>query len=234
MRPRLLAVVELQVKAAVLAAFVAFTGRFEGIVPFMYLDIKGLVTTAIGNLIDSPEAASALPWLHADGSPASRQEIADEWFAVKARQEMAPRGGLAFRAVTHLHLDAGGIAKVVSGKLAANAAYLLHRFPDFNAWPADAQLGILSMAWACGPGFHFPRFEAAIARRDWAQASVECHMNDAGNPGLRPRNLADAVCFMNAAAVDALGSDPEELHYPTQLPAAVPAPPTTRPEGPAA
>lgn len=217
-------------RSSVRLAFVAFTSRFEGVVPFMYLDVKGLVTVAIGNLIDSPGAAMALPFLHADGGRASMQEIGDEWHTVKGHVELAPRGGLAFRGVTHLHLDADGIAFVVSSRLTMNAAYLYHRFPSFEDWPADAQLGILSMAWACGPAFHFPRFEAAVFARAWAAASVECHMNDAGNPGLRPRNLADAVCFMNAAAVDATGGDPEELHYPTQLPIVTPAPPSTVPE----
>jgi hypothetical protein len=42
----------------------------------MYQDIKGLVTVAVGNLIDRPEDAAALSWVHIDtGLAATRDEI---------------------------------------------------------------------------------------------------------------------------------------------------------------
>lgn len=225
-------------RASVRAQVVPFTTRFEGKVPFLYLDfhhdaqkrLDPLVTIAIGNLVDPIELALDLPLLHGDGTPASPVEIAAEWHNVKRHVELAARGGLAFRAVTTLHLDDEGIASVVAGRFASNEAWLRRRFPEYEDWPADGQLGILSMAWAAGAAFHFPRFEAAAAARDFATCSVECHMADALNPGLVPRNKANAVLFMNAAAVQATGGDPEELHFPTQLPIFTEAPPSTKPE----
>lgn len=57
--------------------FNTFQTKFEGYLPFMYLDVKNLVTTGMGNLIDPIGAASSLPWVHkSDGSPASPEEIA--------------------------------------------------------------------------------------------------------------------------------------------------------------
>lgn len=215
---------------AVRAAVRGFTDRFESTVPWMYLDVRGLVTVAIGNLIDPLPLAIGLPFLHGDGSPATREEIAAEWGRVKSFQSRASAGGGWFREVTTLHLAADGIARVFQSRLNLNEVYLRRRFAGYDAWPADAQLGVISMAWAEGPAFDFPRFEAAALKQDFSTCSLECHMADATNPGLRPRNLATAVLFANAAAVLASGDDPEVLHYPTQLPPVVPPPPSTRPE----
>src|SRR4029453_7562541 len=56
--------------------FLAFSRPLEGRVPWMYLDIKGLVTTGVGNLIDPVGLASKLPFVHkGDGSPASEVDI---------------------------------------------------------------------------------------------------------------------------------------------------------------
>jgi len=40
-------------KPAAKEGFLALTTNLEGYTSFMYLDVKGLVTTGIGNLIDS-------------------------------------------------------------------------------------------------------------------------------------------------------------------------------------
>ena len=47
-----------QMRPSVFAAFPGFITRFEGRLPFMYLDTKGLVTTGVGNLIDPLVPAS--------------------------------------------------------------------------------------------------------------------------------------------------------------------------------
>jgi hypothetical protein len=63
------------VRRAVLDIWNDFNRPLEGRVPFMYLDVKGLVTTGLGNLIDSTGDAEQLAWQHADGTPASTDEI---------------------------------------------------------------------------------------------------------------------------------------------------------------
>lgn len=202
---------------SVRAAFVGFTERFEGSVATMYLDVKGLVTVAIGNLIDPIGTALDMPFLRQDGSPASRSEIGAEWRRMKTEPSLARLGWTAAAKLATLHLSPEGIAAVVQAKLAANEAYLTHmvgRFPEFPTWPADAQLAVLSMAWACGPAFHFPKFEACMHARDFNGAAANSHMEDSHNAGLRPRNAADLVLLANAAAVEEAGADPETLHWP--------------------
>ncbi len=202
---------------SVRAAFVGFTEKFEGSVATMYLDVKGLVTVAIGNLIDPVGDALNLPFLRQDGSHASRYEIGAEWRNMKLNPALAHLGWTAAAKLATLHLSPEGIAQVVAAKLAANEHYLVEmkgRFPEFSTWPADAQLAVLSMAWACGPAFHFPKFEACMHARDFAGAAANSHMEDSHNAGLRPRNAADLVLLHNAAAVEAAGADPEPLRWP--------------------
>jgi hypothetical protein len=198
-------------------AFVKFTETFEGSVATMYLDVKGLVTVAIGNLIDPIGAALDMPFLRQDGSPASRTEIGAEWRRMKTTPSLARSGWTAAAKLATLHLSEEGIQSVVRAKLAQMERYLIDmpgRFPDFESYPADAQLCLLSMSWACGPAFRFPKFEACIRARDFVGAIEHCHMEDSHNPGLRPRNAASLVLLANAAAVEAAGDDPEALHYP--------------------
>lgn len=200
-------------RTVVRAAFVPFSTRFEGCLNHMYLDVKGLCTTAIGVLIDPVELALGLPWKHPSGLSASAREIFNEWHAIKGRLDIASHGGGAFRKFTELHLDDLGIEQVVSTKLRQVDLALTKRFPGYQNWPADAQLGTLSMAWACGSAFHFPRLEAALSSLDFREAAAECHMDEKGNPGLKPRNQANVRLFLAAAKVVSEASSPDVLHY---------------------
>ena len=196
------------------ATFRAFTAPLEGVVSWMYLDIKGLVTTGIGNLIDPAQHALRLPWVLKDtGTPASQSSIAADWMNVKGRPVLAQQGYRAAEQYTRCRLTDEGIDQLVLGKLDEFAGVLAGRFPNFDLWPADAQLGALSMAWACGPAFRFPAWEAAANAGDWATAARECTINEKGNPGLIPRNRANRILFGNAA----LAADPAVLYWPTVL-----------------
>lgn len=204
-------------KLSVRSVYSKFTAEFEGEVPWMYLDVKGLVTVAIGNLIDPLPHALALPFVKPTGEPASSTEIAIEWQNVKSRPELAKLGHRVAAKYTAIRLTPEGIEKVVTSKLNAMARYLVGRFPDFDAWPADAQLGVLSVAWACGPAFRFPKFEVALAAEDWSTAAYECRIETKGNPGVAPRNKANEILFRNASYVKRKGLDPDELYYPRDL-----------------
>lgn len=206
-------------------AFVPFSSKFEGVVPWMYQDIKGLVTVAIGNLIDPMVHALVLPFVRPDGSRATKEEIAAEWQAVKAHPLLAKHGHIAARSVTRLRLTDEGIVEVVLQKLHQFESALCQRFPGFDDWPADAQLATLSMAWACGPGFRFPTLAAALNDRDFDLAAKSCHMNETGNPGLIPRNKANKIMYRNAAKVQAWKLDPESLSWPAELVEIQPAEP---------
>ena len=199
-------------------AFVSFTAPMEGVCTWMYCDVLGLVTTAIGNLIDPIQIALPIPFRHADGTFATRNEVAAEWSRIKARQDLKMHGGGAYRAIATLHLDSAGVDLVVSRKLSQMDAYLAIRFPDYEDWPADAQLATLSMSWACGPAFHFAALEADLRAGDFASAATHCTINESGNPGVIPRNVANRVLYANAARVVGEHLDPYELLWSAHAP----------------
>jgi len=207
-------------------AFPTFSKTFEGYVKWMYLDIKGLVTIGIGNLIDPVAQATSLPFVDAKGVPATPAQISAEWTKLKAMTALAQKGHRACEAVTALRLSDPSIDVLVRQRLASNEAALQKTFHDFQAWPADAQLGVLSMAWAMGSAFHekWPRFKQACNAADWRAAAENCRMKEAGNPGLIPRNNANQRLFRNAHEVVAQKLDPSRLFYPEALHAPAPAP----------
>jgi GH24 family phage-related lysozyme (muramidase) len=186
----------------------------------MYLDIKGLVSVGIGNLIDPVELALALPFVHKEGgSPATPDEIQAEWESLKADKDaLAKAGWKACTPRTHLQLSEQEIDTLVLTKAAQFESTLRSvtpEFASFDGWPADAQLGVMSMAWAMGPSFGkgWPKFRGAVAAGDWDGAAAECRMSDVGNPGLVPRNDANQQLFRNAATAVAQGLDIAILQY---------------------
>lgn len=201
-------------RPAVEAGFVPFSAPLEGVVPWMYLDVKGLVTVAIGNLIDPVRLALGIPFQHPDGRPATADEIRGEWISVKNRVALAKQGHRAAEHVTTLRLTDEGVQQVVSRTLATFEAELRRTYPEWDSWPADAQLATLAMAWACGTGFGrtFKRLHTALLAQDWATASQQCQISTKGNAGIVPRNRAMKQLYFLAAA---LGCD-ETLHWPAE------------------
>ncbi|SFK70351.1 hypothetical protein SAMN05421835_12970 [Amycolatopsis sacchari] len=208
--------------------WVALNEPLEGVLPFMYLDVRGLVTTGMGNLIDKSKPIPATPtdaqrdashalaaeinWLTENGDTATFEQVADEWDAVKKRTDLADRGGGAFAPFTSLHIESDEIDRIVGDKLSSNERFLTNRseFADFDSWPADAQFGLLSMAWALGAGFRFPHFQDAVAQRDWETAAEECVFGPHRGT-IELRNAMDQQCFHNATTVDKQGLDPSVL-----------------------
>lgn len=207
-----------------------FNTPLEARLPYMYLDSKGYVTTGIGNLIDSTKLPLTAPtdaersaslatvgrmtWLrNSDGGSAGSDEIAAEWDTVKSRMDLAPRGGGHFAPpVTTLSIDDDEIDRIVFERLDQMEAFLKKRppFADFDSWPADAQLGVLSMAWGMGPAFNFPRFQGFAAVEDWENAATECRFNpDTGT--ITQRNDLNQQCFLNAERVRKEQLDPDAL-----------------------
>jgi hypothetical protein len=187
----------------------------------MYLDIKGLVTCGVGNLIDTPSEAAKLPWKwDRDGTRASDAEIRTAWHNLKLRQDLARRHVSHARALTGLHLDDADIDALVASKLESNDAFIAKWFPGWADIPADAQLAVLSMAWAVGPAFNqkFPKFTNAALSGNWEAAREHCTIREEGNPGVVPRNRANRLCFSNAALVLKTGGQPHILHWPDVKP----------------
>lgn len=217
--------------ASVLAKWHQFSLPLEGYVDCMYVDVKNLVTTAVGILIDPVGAALRLPWKLPDGTLANDAQIREQWLTLKHHPglPLKPGGPLVplpklhwktAAKLTTLRLTDADIDALVVGKLLDNERYLRKAFPGWDAWPADAQLGALSMAWAVGPGFPkiFSNFTRYANEGDWLAAKVSCKIKATNNPGLVPRNRHNELCFDNAATVLGRNLDVSELHWPGKAP----------------
>jgi hypothetical protein len=199
--------------------FNAFSTQFEWRVPYMYVDIKDKVTIGVGNLIDPLPHALGLPFVFkSDAStPASEDDITADWNAVKSDPNLAKRGYKACDPLTRLMLTDDAIDELVASKAAEFEGTLKQtsEFSGYDEWPADAQLGLLSMAWAMGPAFGpgWPAFRTACGEGDWDTAAANCGMNESGNPGLVPRNAANRALFRTATYMVSQSADPSVLGY---------------------
>jgi GH24 family phage-related lysozyme (muramidase) len=201
-------------KTSVLDVFESFSIEFEAKIPWMYLDVKGLVTVGVGNLIDPMRAALSLPFVHRDsGALASLNEIIYEWRKMKVNQKLAQWGAKAAGKIASLVLTEESISQLVRSKLLSNEIEIRRWLHNWDNFPADAQLGILSMAWAMGSGFFkkFPQFTQACIVENWTIAAQECYINSTNNKGLIPRNHADRALFETAAEVVQGNMDPEHI-----------------------
>jgi peptidoglycan hydrolase-like protein with peptidoglycan-binding domain len=195
--------------------FITFNSPLEGRVRFMYLDIKSLVSTGIGNLLDTDDPshfgsnphlmayAYGLGWFDKnDGTQTavSNAEIDAEYTTVKFSGS-ATWSIQQKETLTRLRITDATIDQLVLNKFSEMETVLRGRppFAGFDTWPADAQLGLLSMAWAMGPAFNFPNFQSGAASNDFRIMARECKMTEAGNPGVIPRNVRDALLFLNAS-----------------------------------
>ena len=228
-------------KAAVRAIWLPFNVPLEGRVPWMYLDVRGRVSTAVGVTLDDtarefPEptateragslaASRRLPWRHGTrGRFAADPAVDAAWDIVKGRRDLARGGCRRFERLTDLRLTAAAIDRVVFERLDRFEALLRGRmtrdfdgsvtlpYARFDSWPADAQLGALSMCWIAGPAFDFPRFAEAARERDWLRCAAECRINPEVGTVTR-RNDRDQELFRNAFRVERDGRDPEQLLF---------------------
>lgn len=211
-------------RAAVAHAWPGFCTAWEGRLDHMYLDTKGLVTTGTGNLIDDgsghpPPSALALPWLTKAGARADQPTVAAEWRQIKARDDLSHRGGYAYAKVATLHLAQADLNALLAVKTGQFWAALASQLAGLEAWPADAQLALMDMAWHMGPHFlgaGWPRFTKAARAADYAGMAAAC-----STAAKTPRDGHHQRLYRNAAQVRALHLNPETL-WNDRAPAIVP------------
>lgn len=191
-------------------AYHRFSSPLEGRVPTMYCDCKGLITTGVGNLINTQASALALPWLLADGSLANQADVLADWNKLHVdAAHYALLKWMVYAKDLRCHLSEEAIDALVKRTLAANEAIFRKRYSLWDFFPADAQIAIMSVAWAVGPAFWttphpgFTNLDRYIAAQDWEGCVAACTIKEAGNPGVVPRNAKNRFCFHNAALMKA-------------------------------
>jgi hypothetical protein len=192
--------------------FPALTRLYEGDIPWMYLDVKRLVTVGLGCLLPDPRSASCLPFVTGTGSLASAAEIEAEWRTLKNHEhadEIARLGAGCARQFVRLRLPRLAIDDLCRQRLATNELIVAHDFPQWDSWPAEVQLAVMSFCWAVGAGFRhsktasgapmWPKLVTALDAKDWKTAADECKLRESNNPGVVPRNKANRRLFLAAA-----------------------------------
>ena len=148
---------------------------WEGRVPHMYLDTKGLVTVGVGKMLPDAAAAQALPFVRRDnGAAATSDEIRRDYDTVRAQPKAMLAG--SYRKFTQLDLPDAAIdalLKTTADKFIADVAA---RYSGWATLPAPAKRALIDMAYNLGVGglMEFVRLKAAVEARNWDVAAKEC------------------------------------------------------------
>lgn len=196
-------------RASVLAIFPSFTAYHEGPAYALYCDKDGRVTWGLGRLCDPIERAYNRPLRSHSGKLATPEEIRADFDSLTRDRKAAAAGSLKYAyPVTVLRSTKEDIVSDLQKQVAQNDQKLTERFPEFQDWPADAQLAILSLSWAAGTGFAFPKLESHLRNQDFLSASKEVSLSG----GYAVRN-ADNIALLEAAAKAKAGElDPNAVN----------------------
>lgn len=215
-------------KQSVLANIKGFLKQYEGELNYLYPDTKGLPTTGTGNLIATPSEAMKFPWKLSNGSPASPQDIQNEYQSIKDHPERWPNGGGNYKKFATLFLDQSTLDKLFQQKLSQDESFIKSNiFQNWDSLPADAQMGIISMEWGLGSTLGaFEKFRQAIRAGNFEEAAAQSHITGWDKffgSAKESRNDADKNLFLNAAEVVKSGANPEVLYYPGKISGANPS-----------
>ena len=178
---------------------------FEGTVPWMYLDTRGLVTVGVGEMLANAARAQSLAFVDSSGQPITQDVILAEFNRVSS---LAPAKVAGFyRSSTSPVLPHPAIDTLLMNHLTFFDGQLGGRFPAYANFPDPAKLGLLDMIYNLGvTGLFrgFPHFMARVDAQDWLSASAQCHRvgpSETRNDWTKQQFLAAAsVAASNGAA----------------------------------
>lgn len=144
---------------------------WEGLACHMYLDTKGLVTTAIGHLLKTPDDAVKLPWeIH--GWPASPEAVRQAWRLVHALP--GGRHESYYASATSPRLTQEQCHELARARLEGEfLPWLRQHLPGFDGLPDGVQRAVTDVAWNYGTHglgathVFFPQ----LAAHDWRGAA---------------------------------------------------------------
>lgn len=171
--------------------------KFEGNVPWMYLDIKGFVTAGCGTLIRALSDALKLGFVDTKGQPSRADAIAKDFLRVR---NMAP-GRLAayYKVDSSPVLPQATIDTLIQIKLDEFARGLQMAIPELPSYPAGVYAGILLMTYAIGvAGFlKYTLLRSALLAHDWEVAAAESGI-ETKNKAYNERNAYTAALIRQA------------------------------------
>ena len=171
----------------------------EGCIPHMYLDTRGYVTVAVGQLLASAADAQALPFLHRNnGKPASAETIAAEYENVKKQKPALI--AQSYKKHTELELAQTNIDALLESRILEFKSGLRSNLPNYDSCPVSAQEALLDMAFNLGINGlinKFPTLVRNVKSEDWNGCAKECKRRGISDQ----RNLETQHLFEQAAKV---------------------------------
>lgn len=187
---------------------------FEGKVHWMYPDSLGLVSTGIGTLLDPFDKFwKGLPFYDKSSQKAAtRDEIKAEFDKVKAASKDLARikdytkRMKALEDLTQLRITDQNIYLRKQQDVGDRDTYITGLFgrKEYDKWPADAQLAVISVTYGAGSLINHPRLQAACREKDWWGARLQGSLSNKaqGEAGYTKRNAGTKILFQNAYVVD--------------------------------
>lgn len=164
-----------------------FSAPFEGIVPYLYYDSKGLVTCGVGFLLLNISDSLKLPWT-------PEGVAATDW----AKLQTLPKGKYHTYYKPYMigRLPEEFMRYEFARRLAGFEKRLRKYLPSFDTYPAPVQLALRDMIYNLGGDFlakGWPNFKAALLAKDWKRAAQECNRIDVQDS----RNAATKALFLS-------------------------------------
>lgn len=213
--------------------FFEYTDKLEGgSVNYMFLiyDQAGgfHVATGFGITFLKPDDAVELPWLIEKGGGASAPQIKADYAIIEKKTDIAGGPGQPHRMggdpvwkpLTSCRLTPDGLKQGVAKMLENKLRVLRANFPEFDDWPADAQLAAASIQWAGDVKTGWPKLTKALLAKDWAVASTQCSFAETKdtNVFLKMRSQRQVTLFKNAQRVKEGAATEDHLDWETVLP----------------
>jgi len=222
-----------------LKEFWDFTEPLEGGIKadcmFLVQDLQvatamGITFTGKNNRNAGLRMAKALDWVYKPGHPRAGlrcdpSDIERDYDVVLSKEAIGQKrpGHLPeWKAMTNCRITKDGLEKAVKAKAVGNINYVNtsrkgnQNLGDFDTFPADAQLCVISLTWANGNEFHYPGFAKGCREADWFEAAKQCGFKSKENTlALRQKHQETMMC--NAGCVKLGVADPDTLHWPKIL-----------------
>jgi hypothetical protein len=94
---------------------------------------------------------------------------------------------------------------------------LRRQYGALDAWPADAELGLVVLAWVLGPGFSLPQFRESVNTLVPNFSKAARAIGSGGPPSLITLGGIARCALNNGALVVRWNLDPEVLYWPLEL-----------------
>ncbi|PCK04478.1 MAG: hypothetical protein COA42_19155 [Alteromonadaceae bacterium] len=150
------------------------TKLYEGEIPYMYLDSKGLVTVGVGFYLPTAENATSYQFNTRNNTPASSEQIISDYEVVAAMQ--ANMAASYYKRNNGLIMPTEEIDAQLRSKIGVFATELAGLYSDFYYFPDSVQEALFDMVFNLGITnlrTTWPSFNAAVGEQNWQVAAEQ-------------------------------------------------------------